>query len=415
MTASSTSDLLATIFPLVLVAIMGLIGFARGVRREAVVSAAIVLGVLIVELWGTAWSGELYTLYTGAGREWQQLVLSYVLLILVTLVVGYGLGRLVHTPPLTRSSRMWGLLLGLANGTALAGWLLWYIYTNLDGLQATSPLYQNGVASTFMLLARWFPVALAAVGALVALLSPVRRVQTVVAQPSPTTNWTPAPALPPAPVPTSLATPTRFPEPVGAIPSSMAPTQPYNTPVYGAQFYGNSTPTPAPPPASSSTLLGNLSQATITPEADAPNTQLFPPGEGLPRWSGRDATAQDSSTRSFVPESSNPPETFTATPSDPVKQDSWTPNSTPSWMMESSGTSSDIAPPSQSLHSTTPSIGPNDVTEVVYTPVGTAKATPITGPLSEHAPASNSCANCGAILPAGARFCTECGTAVTQA
>ncbi|HEY0071845.1 MAG TPA: CvpA family protein, partial [Chloroflexia bacterium] len=139
MTTGSTNDILAAALPIVLAVIFGILGAVRGFRREAIVSGSIVLGVLIVEQWAARWADDLYGMYTGASREWQQVALSMVVLSLVVLVLGYGLGTLTGRRPLSGGSRAGGLLLGLVNGSALGGWLLRYIYLSLDGAQPSSP------------------------------------------------------------------------------------------------------------------------------------------------------------------------------------------------------------------------------------------------------------------------------------
>lgn len=417
MTPTSIGDLLPTIFPLVLTLLMGFIGLARGIRREAVVSAAIVLGALIVEQWAAPWADDLYALFTGVGRNWQQLVLSYALLILVVLVLGYGLGKFVHTLPVGRSGRTWGLLLGLLNGAALSGWLLRYIYTNLDGAQAASPLYQNSASYGFMIWAGWFPVALAVIGAVVALLTPVRRVQAVVSQPSVGTDWTPAPVAAPIASTTTAVTSTRYSEPAGPVASSLAPTQPYN-----AQSFGASVPSyaPAPPPPTPSPILSsNAYRAEPLPEHDAPSTQLLPVSEAslAPRSVGA-VDPQGSETRNFVPPISNVPQDGSAragaASSEQAATAEWTPGATPSWLMGGSTpvpATEVISTPSSALSDA----GVGSSTQAGLPANEVDKPTPITGPLHEEALSGKACQTCGATLPPNARFCTECGTPVTQA
>lgn len=422
MISTSASNLLPMVFAIALMVLLGVIGLARGVRREAVVSGAIVLGALIVEQWGTPWADDLYALYTGVSRGWQQLVLSYALMILVVLVVGYGLGKLALTLPIGRSSRTWGLLLGLANGSALAGWLLRYIYSNLDGSQATSPLYQDAVSYGFMIWAGWFPVALAAIGAVVALLSPLRSAQTVVAQPSPATNWTPIDATTTTTSTTASTTlnPGIYPAPVSPIPSSLAPIQPYNAQSYGAPAPSYSpSPLPPPMPAASNSPY----RAEPEPEHDAPSTQLFPIGEASPSAiNSNTGDTQGNATRSFVPPTpSNTPQapeaTNSGTVSSPGAQSTseWLPGVAPSWLMGNSGGASGSSETAYSPVGASTNSTLNNPTEAGLDSNNASRSTPITGPLSEEALASKTCRACGAKMPANARFCTDCGTPVTQA
>ncbi|MDQ5823302.1 MAG: zinc-ribbon domain-containing protein [Chloroflexota bacterium] len=308
MIGGSTSDILAMALPVVLALVMGILGAARGFRREAIVSGSIVLGALIVQQWASLWATDLYDMYTGVSHEMQQVALSQVLMSLIVLVIGYGLGSLVPRGRVPSGSRVGGLLLGLANGSAIGGWLLRYIYTSLDGAQPSSSLYQNVVTQSFMIWAGWFPVALAVMGALVALIAPFRRsevevTQTAVATPAPAPVWTPPPHAP-AYGATTTTTNTA-----------------YGPPAYGTPAYG------APPPSTPSRMSGPVGAATpydrtvanlspyATPEArpqppyDAPRTQAFggldvpPPAPARDPYSPNpyNPTPYDTTTRNFTP------------------------------------------------------------------------------------------------------------------
>lgn len=276
----SASDILASAFPILLALVMGVLGTLRGFWREAIVSASIVLGALIVQQWGPLWSNDVYGVFTGMSRDMLEVVLSGVLLVLTVLVLGYGLGAVIRRDPLTGGSRTGGFLLGVANGAALGGWILRYIYMGLDGSQASSPLYQNAITQGFMIWAGWFPVALAAVGALAALIAPFRRPRVEVTQTAPhTTVATPVapPAWNPAPPVTSTTSTTTS--------TYGAPTygaQPYGSPPYGATPYAPApAPTPYAPPAPTPYSAPPSYAPAPTPAPYAP-----PPSPAAGRMSG---------------------------------------------------------------------------------------------------------------------------------
>ncbi|MDQ3704029.1 MAG: zinc-ribbon domain-containing protein [Chloroflexota bacterium] len=315
MIGGSTSDILAMALPVVLAIVMGILGAARGFRREAIVSGSIVLGALIVQQWASLWATDLYDMYTGVSREMQQVALSQVLMSLIVLVIGYGLGSLVPRGRVPSGSRVGGLLLGLANGSAIGGWLLRYIYTSLDGAQPSSSLYQNVVTQSFMIWAGWFPVALAVVGALVALIAPFRRsevevTQTPVATPTPAPVWTPPPPAPAYGATTTTTTNTAYGPPA------------YGAPAYGAPAYGAPPPSRMSGPVGAATpydrTVANLSpyatpEARPQPPYDAPRTQAFggldvpPPAPARDPYSPNpyNPTPYDTSTRNFSPVTSH--------------------------------------------------------------------------------------------------------------
>lgn len=291
MSTGSVNDLLASALPIVLAVVMGILGAMRGFWREAIVSASIVLGASIVQQWASIWATDLYEMYTGASREWQQVALSMLLLSLIVLVLGYGLGTLLGRGRTSVGSRTGGLLLGLVNGLAIGGWLLRYIFTGLDGAQPSSPLYQNQLTQAFMIGAGWFSVALAVVGALVALIAPFRRPQVEVVETAPATAtapvWTPPPPTP-AYSTTTTGTATAYgappaysAPPPGRIPGTVGAATPYDRTVANPGLY----PPPAPPtPYDTSRTQAYTGMDAPLPARDPYNP--YPP---------------DSATRTFAP------------------------------------------------------------------------------------------------------------------
>ncbi len=162
--------------PILVVALMGALGAWRGVYREIAVSAAIVLSALIVVQWATRerWASDLSSTFTGLGAGEWQFFLTLVLLFLIVSVVGYGLGGLFARRTFSSTPRVLGALLGLANGAALTGWVLRAAYEGLVSKQETSAVYQNPISLGLMVWAGWFPVVLAVLGAVAALVFSLR-------------------------------------------------------------------------------------------------------------------------------------------------------------------------------------------------------------------------------------------------
>ena len=197
------NDVLTIWLPVAVMALLALLGLLRGVGRELVVAAAITLGALIVQQWAANWAGGIRQGFTSTDLGSAQFALGVLILLAVTLFVGYMLGGRLVDRPTTAGTRLLGGVLGALNGAALAGWVLRYAYTSLDASQPSSPIYQNTVSQGFMIWAGWFPVVLAVLGTLYALLSPLRRARAAVERPSTSSDWAPTPA------PKAMASDTR--------------------------------------------------------------------------------------------------------------------------------------------------------------------------------------------------------------
>ncbi len=371
---TTPNELYTVWLPLALVVLLGLVGLLRGVVREAIISGAIVLGALVIEQWADRWAKDIFDVYAGPGPGWEQFILSLVLMLLIVFVVGYGLGSLLVRDRLSAGSRLLGGLLGLANGTALAGWLLRYAYGNLDGAQQSSQFYQNNVPYSLMVLAGWFPVALAVLGALVALLGPLRRAQAVVSTPSAETDWRPSTPPPPAFTPSA-----------GGF-ASNAPTVP---------------PVVAPPPTST-----RVSSTATTTERDD-STQLLPNAERVtvaPPTRGIETESQTTKRINGMGVAANAHEAPTIANERPASTEhpDWQGPTEPSWLLGTSPASSDRpfvqADEADSQRREAPAS--QDTTVIPQQP---------TSPPTTGQTATERCPNCGAPVLEGAAFCTECG------
>lgn len=362
--------LYTTWLPIALAVILGIIGAFRGAIREAVVSVSVLLSALIIQTWVALWAGDILGLYPNMDSFVVNIILALIVMVLVVLVVGYGLGNLVNSavPPV---GRLLGALLGLANGAAIAGWILRQAYLTSQSSpqpEAATTLSQNAFAVGFIIWAAWFPIVMALAGAIAALVAPLRRARAAVAQPSPGTDWTPA------------ANPTT---------GVAGTTAPYYAPDNIARAtapYGGYNPVPVPPPPSTAPYAGQPNTLTTGP---------LPTREAQPQPLATTPPAPPSS----LPSSSTPP-TSSNPPTGPTQRmdENAAEAGVPSWMLPSSGpVNEDNTPPTADtirIPTSPSSAGPTDSAGV--------------------ADGEKHCANCGAPLQEGAMFCTECGTRVSN-
>ena len=97
---------------ILIVLLMTSIGAYRGGLREAFSAAGVVLGVLLATEWASTWGGWVArnTSLTEAGAEF---TIGVALLILTTMLVGYGVGTSFNYHP-GPGGRMYGAVLGAA-------------------------------------------------------------------------------------------------------------------------------------------------------------------------------------------------------------------------------------------------------------------------------------------------------------
>lgn len=377
------TEIFTLFVPVFLALVFAVFGVLRGVWREAIVSAAIVIAALINKQWSERWATDLNEIITNVGRGEAEFTLSVVILVMVVLVVGYILGSALIKGKPSAASRVFGGLLGLFNGGAVAGWLLLYAYVSLDGAQATSPIYLSGVAQGFMILAGWFPVALALVGAIVALIAPLRRAQTAVSRPSEATNWTPATAGPPVvPAPDRSAYAPVYP---AMQPSAPGPP---TIPTQALPDYYN------PPPAY---VAGQAQQAS----QPAPVTQPDPIG---------------AETRSFpAVDIHNQPtvENEQIKPAQPSPPPAWGEPSEPSWLVGPAASAPAVSTPEAQPEgeALAPIVEPSQPSDEGAAEPEREASAPDTEEIVS-APTTTPCPSCGTQLQSDAYFCTECGARV---
>jgi uncharacterized membrane protein required for colicin V production len=156
--------------PLLLDILLGLVvllfvpfGIRRGVAKEAMVSAGILLGATLAARFGQAWGAELalrFGLESGAAT----FAASALLLFGCTFLLGYGGGAALGASRPGTLSRLMGGLLAAFNAALLLSYLLAWI----DGMLAQGAALDDGVLSE-ALLRRADLLLLAAAGVLLAL------------------------------------------------------------------------------------------------------------------------------------------------------------------------------------------------------------------------------------------------------
>ncbi|MEO5952234.1 MAG: hypothetical protein ABIQ44_07195 [Chloroflexia bacterium] len=473
MTGNFSTDIIVVYLPVLLAVVMGILGLLRGARREAVVSGSIVLAALIIIVWGVPWATDLSNIFTNFSVGDSRNVLSYIVMGLTVLVIGYMLGSAIVTRThISAISRIGGLLLGIFNGFAIGGYFIKGAYdsASVSGNNSLADvLTTNNIARYLWIGANWFPLAIALIAALVALVGPFRRAQTTVATPAATTDWGPstAPAATmAAPGPAAYTTgygqgftsqypqqPAQPAQPQYSQPAqygqqynqqygqSQAPTQaqPY-VPSPAAQQYGQYTPpaytptppvqpsTPAPvavpvyvpptsytpaPPAPSRVEADDAPPTTLMPNADSSRSSSTPAGGQETLYIG-----------STSPKSSKDTDPDLKAPEWPgyTTEPSWLSPSTSSpssnSSMSTSSSSSDLVPPAL------------EDSSLVARSEAPTEAHPLFDPFpapvedaSKNTPADDSststsfvnCSRCGTLVPSDATFCTECGNRMKTA
>lgn len=124
--------------------VLALLGFQRGIQREAMTLIGILLGALLVEIWAPTWAIANATRFDNDVAGTQALI-SVVLLLFSSIFIGYGGALLLPSrKQLAQGSARWyGVLAGGINGLLLVGLLLRYASIR-SGIGVPSP----GIAQT---------------------------------------------------------------------------------------------------------------------------------------------------------------------------------------------------------------------------------------------------------------------------
>jgi hypothetical protein len=390
------NDIFVIWLPIVFALLVAALGFIRGVRREAIVSLSIVLGGLILMLWASSWAIDVNEVIPNLSVADWQVTLGYVVFGLVVLVAGYGLASaLTPRGAPTAASRLGGFLLGLANGAAIAGWIMRNHYLALrdsgaaGSAESMKMLFDTEVSYGLILWAGWFPLAVAAVAAIIAIVGPARRTR-----PSTLEEWAPPTAATPAPPPALGVAPASG---AGA---TVARTAATNT-AYGSPASGSTSVLPETRPAP----YGRVEQTPTTSRPDAPPTMPMPGGEGRPLYSG----GQDTLNLGLTDRPTAPEPPGGAIPSRPAAEQVTTPHATtasstattmtdePSWLAAPLSTGrTDPALDRQATERD--SLIRRSEAPTVEQPVSAVRDEDVV-----------TCARCGNRESRNAAFCTQCG------
>ena len=454
MTGNFSTDLIVVYLPTLLAVVMAVVGALRGARREAVVSASILLAALIIIVWGVPWATDLANIFTNFSIGDSRNVLSYIVIALTVLVIGYMLGSaLVPRTPISALSRVGGFFLGAANGLAIGGFIIRGQYESalLSGGSSNSELVNilttYAVSRYLWIWANWFPLAIALIAALVALIGPFRRAQTTVATPAANTDWGPstAPAATmSAPGPAAYTTgygqgfTSQYPQ----VPSQPGQPQYSQQPPYGQYQAPTQAQQYVPSPAAQQ--YGQYNPTSYNPTPSAPSIHLLPLClftclllRTLPRRPRRPAGRTPRQLRRCRPRMRpvlhllagqqlfiwevlyrRQRRTPIRTSKHLIGRDTTT---EPSWLTPtapgSSAPSDATIPPAVVDSSLTARAeAPTQAQSIIDpAPVTSGDSSPVSQADDSPDAASVTCSRCGTLVPADATFCTECGNRMTAA
>src|SRR5262245_45871189 len=116
-------ELAFTIVVALVLAVLGLVGYIRELRRGLLALIGTLVGALLVDFWAAPWGQSLASRFVGGDAQRLTFIVSCVLFLWGALFVGYGGGLLLHRPkerpPFQR--RLVGALLGGLNGVLIVG------------------------------------------------------------------------------------------------------------------------------------------------------------------------------------------------------------------------------------------------------------------------------------------------------
>lgn len=123
--------LLTTVTVLVLL-VLGLVGYWRDIRRGILAIAGTLLGSSLVAFWGERWSQNLASRFNITTIQTLTFTVNCVAFLLTVLLVGYGGGMLLGRGKdrSTFQRRLAGALLGLLNGILIIAYVLRYATTD---------------------------------------------------------------------------------------------------------------------------------------------------------------------------------------------------------------------------------------------------------------------------------------------
>jgi hypothetical protein len=144
-TKGAVMALAFTIIIVLVLAVLGLVGYIRDSRRGLVALIGTLVGALLVDFWAAQWGQGLAGRFVGADPQRMTFIVSCVLLLWGALIVGYGSGmqlaRAKEHPSFPQ--RLAAALLGVLNGVLIVAFLLRFAVASQPAFAATvqaSPL-----------------------------------------------------------------------------------------------------------------------------------------------------------------------------------------------------------------------------------------------------------------------------------
>jgi uncharacterized membrane protein required for colicin V production len=134
-----------TIIIVLVLVVLGLVGYIRDSRRGLVALIGTLAGALLVDFWAAQWGQALAGRFVGADPQRITFIVSCALLLWGALVIGYGGGMQLARSKARAAfpQRLSGALLGALNGVLIVAFLLRFAVANQPAFATTiqaSPL-----------------------------------------------------------------------------------------------------------------------------------------------------------------------------------------------------------------------------------------------------------------------------------
>ena len=179
-------------------AVLGLVGYVRDLRRSMLALLGTLVGAILVNFWGDQWGAGLASRFVNADVPRISFYVSYAVFLWCALVVGYGGGVLLsRMKERSLQQRLIGALLGIVNGVLIVGFLLRFATAKQPSL--AQQIQANPVAK---IVHDGLPLLFLAVAGIITLLVIGRAAIGLVSRgaplPAPAASATPKPVSTPA-------------------------------------------------------------------------------------------------------------------------------------------------------------------------------------------------------------------------
>jgi len=187
-----------TIVISLVLAVLGLVGYVRDLRRSMLALLGTLGGAILVNFWSDQWGTSLASRFVNGDTQRITFYVSCAVFLWSALVVGYGGGVLLpRVKERTFQQRMIGAILGLVNGVLIVGFLLRFANTRQPSLAEL--IQANPLAK---IIHNYLPLLFLAAAGVVTVLVIVRGVASLFSRgaPPPQKPASPKPATSAAPV-----------------------------------------------------------------------------------------------------------------------------------------------------------------------------------------------------------------------